>query len=557
MNKRTNHRRKQKSPDAVIALDLGTRSIKAVLMRRHRAGSSIEGHQLIPVTGAITHSVDLLELALAALETTLLRKTRNITVGVSGDECRITLRELPAADPSDLRRVIRKAPAQIFKEKFDHLAFDCSSLGAIRENPTGQKRQTLITAIPRGTSEAIERIAAKYRCKLCALTVSQISAMETVAAVHGAGGESIGFLDIGAPTSTLCILQNGELAFVRASFETSHAVSVEDLPEELNEFSREQLETHFAGWTSSLVTEVRSSLDFFEHTQGSLPSVIYVTGSLASQRSILDLLQREIGLEIIGFNSVPEIRIKTSADEAEIIKKGFSKLISAVAEGNRILNAHEGLDLLAEQRELLLQNSAKPLRGVFALCAMLVAGVIGWGCFQQSRIGQLASELNATQRATLELTGPAELTMATAAKFADAKATLDSINAQANARFFCAPVLGAMQEVPLHNVELTKLKIQEELIQTGVSRGYTNRNKRLIAAQPARVIRRNTVVVEAKQSGAAQVDGLLASMKEQKFFKNSLRRVDPVLLKELISQSVDGSKETLLKVEAYAEKDLL
>ena len=114
-----------------------------------------------------------------------------------------------------------------------------------------------------------------------------------------------------------------------------------------------------------------------------------------------------------------------------------------------------------------------------------------------------------------------------------------------------------MQEVPLHNVELTKLKIQEEIVQTAVSRGYTNRNKRMIAAQPARVIRRNTVVLEAKQSGAAQVDGLLASMKEQEFIKNSLRRVDPVLLKELISQSVDGSKETMLKVEAYAEKDLL
>jgi hypothetical protein len=37
MNKNMNQRRKQKSPEVVLALDLGKRTIKAVLMRRQRA----------------------------------------------------------------------------------------------------------------------------------------------------------------------------------------------------------------------------------------------------------------------------------------------------------------------------------------------------------------------------------------------------------------------------------------------------------------------------------------------------------------------------------------
>jgi Tfp pilus assembly PilM family ATPase len=557
MNKKMNQRRKQKSPEVILALELGKRTIKAVLMRRQRAGNAIEAHQLIPVPETITHSVDLLELALTTLEKTLLRKTRNLTVGVSGDECRITLRELPAADPADLRSVIRKAPAQIFNEKFDHLAFDCSSLGAVRANLPGEKRQTLITAIPRENSEALEKVAARHKCKLWALTVSQISAMETVAAVHGTGEASIGILDIGAPTSTICILRNGELAFVRASFATSNPISGEDLPGDLNLFSPEKMEKQFAASISSLASELRSSLDFFEHNHGALPSVIYVTGAVARHRKMLDLLQRELGLEITAFNAVPEVRIKTRTEEAESIKREFPQLISAVTEGTRLLNADGGLDLLAEQRELLLESRTKPLRGVYALCATLVVGVVGWGCVQQLRIGQIQNELNATQQATRNLSEQAELAVATTAKYQDTKAILDSINAQANLRFFFAPVLGAMQEVPLGKVELTKLRIQEEIMQTAVSRSYTNRNKRLIAAQPARVIRRNTVVLEGKQSGVAQVDGLLSSMKGQKWFRSSLRRTDPVLLKELISQDVEGSKETMLKIEAYAEKDLL
>ena len=541
------HRRK-KAPDAVIAIDLGRRSIKAILMRRNRSGITIEGHQLIQVTDENQASTDLLELALATLDETLLRKTRNITVGIGGHECRITLRELPAADPCDLRKVIRRAPAQIFKENFDNLAFDCSSLGAPLKGI--QKRMTLITAIPRDKSETLEKIAARHGCKLCALTVSQISAMEAVAAVHGGLEKSIGILDIGSQTSTLTIVQNGEMAFVRASFETSSAPTGGDL------LSQETREKQLSASIAALAVELRSSFDYFEQNQGAHPAIIYVTGAAGSNRRILDLLQQEIGIEIQPFDSVPEVRIKTSVEEADCIKRNFTQFVSAVTEGDRLLKANAGLDLLAEQREVDLKRNEKPLRNVFAVCAALVAGVIGWGVYQQVRTGQLETELNSTQNATRKLTDKAELAMITVAQVTETKETLDSIAAQANARFFYAPVLGALQDVSFANVELTKLKIQEDIVQTAVSRGYTNRSKKLIAAQPARVIRRNTVVLEAKQSVATPVEILLASIKEQDWFKTSLRPVDPVLLKELITQNVGGTKDLMLKVEAYAEKEL-
>jgi hypothetical protein len=548
MKKNRSNHKKPKAPDALIALDLGEKSIKAVLVRRKRSGCSIEGYQEIAVASEDKTPAGLLRFALTTLEGTFLRKTKNITVGIGGHECRISIRDLPAADPSDLRRVIRKAPAQIFNEDFEKLTFDCFGLSPARDISQGQdkKRKTLITAIPREASEALQTTAFDHGCKLMSVTVSQISTIEAIARVFGASAESIGTLDVGFGTSTLSFIQNGELVFVRSCFETSRSLGQNPIV----------LGAELSGGIASLASEVRSSLDYIEHNFGSLPSVIYITGATAQNRPILDLLQQEIGIELKAFDALPEIRINTDAAVTEIIKKSLTQLIPAITEGERLLQSNDGLNLLAERDELQTERNSNSLRTTIFACTALIAAVVGWGGFQHVRAGQIEQEIAAKRFATSKLTKKAEEAVAASVKVAETRETLNAITGQAKARFLFGPALSAMQELPLNNIELQKLKIQEEVVQTAVSRAYTNHNKKAIAALPARTIMRNTLVLEAKQPGSASVEPLLTSIKEQQWFRTSLRRVDPVLLKELITQSNDGSKEAMLRVEAYAEKVL-
>ena len=70
-----------------------------------------------------------------------------------------------------------------------------------------------------------------------------------------------------------------------------------------------------------------------------------------------------------------------------------------------------------------------------AICAVLVAGVVGWGGFQHVRLGQLKSDLNQAQIATQNLTRTAESATALVAKVTETKETLNSILKQSNVRF--------------------------------------------------------------------------------------------------------------------------
>jgi Tfp pilus assembly PilM family ATPase len=536
----------------VLALELCTTGINAVCLRRMRNVISVEQVQRIPIEGNRTQALDLLQFALARLDKSLLQKTRNIVLGIEAHECRVVLRDLPVAEPSDLRRVIRRAPAHSFDVDVNQSNFDCRAFGSGQAQDS-KKQKTVIAALPLEKSLALQRAAAARGCKLVAVTVSQISKLETTIDALQPIADCFATLDVGARESTLSIVNAGEVGFIRAAFpagtgELTNALQNTD-PDPIKRRLIISREVH------AIATEVRSSLDYFESQHGNEPATIYVTGSISRDDDALRTLAQSLNIVVKPFNFAVDVAINCNGD-FRLSHEDLVDLSAIICEGQRFLRSADGLNLLAEEKDRTSQRNSTPWFATAVMSLGVMASVVGWGAFQNASLDDLHRDLRATRLATSRLTNEANVSLQIAKNVRETKDTVDKLSFQSKARFFYAPVLGAMQSVSLDGTELIKLKIEEDMLRTPVMRSYTNRNQKLIPAAPSRTVLRNTLVLEAKQSGSASVEAILSSIKEQSWFKENLRPIHPVLLKELITQQTNTFRETLLRIEAYAEREI-
>ena len=118
--------------------------------------------------------------------------------------------------------------------------------------------------------------------------------------------------------------------------------------------------------------------------------------------------------------------------------------------------------------------------------------------------------------------------------------TLADLKRSAVNRFYFAPALSALQFTTIPNVQFLYVKMDQEIINDPGVKATAADGVTLTTEKPATTTERTRLVIQGKNfADPKSIDKLVETISTHPFFKERLRRTDPILLKDLPPRQVD------------------
>src|SRR5438093_4212176 len=337
-----------KKRNQIVAIDLGTRTTKAVLLQRKETGFELLHHavQDAPVYEKGL-SPELLGEHLNSVMQSLGGRTRFLALAIGVNDSTLRPAEVPLMPLSDMRLMLKYNSKAYFQQEFPEHAFDCyilppppgkSPAEALRPN---QKCRVLVAGAKRQLLEALQAAA-----KNAGLVTEQITPgiIGTVNAFEMAQPEIfskdvVALVDIGFKSSSISILLNGELNLSRVvgiggdrltsglaetlgiSYPEAEGIKI-GMPEEVQSTMLPLL--------TPLGRELRASIDFFEHQQDRAVSQVFVSGGPARSKFLVEALQTEMMIPCQRWNPLSLLQPSLSpqgANDSELAASQFGVAI--------------------------------------------------------------------------------------------------------------------------------------------------------------------------------------------------------------------------------------
>jgi type IV pilus assembly protein PilM len=312
---------RSKRRDQIIAIDLGSRTTKAVSVERTEGGFKLTRFALqdAPIYEK-NISPELLGDHLKNILQALESKTKqiNLAVGVGDSVLRNT--EMPLMPLPEMRTVLKFNSKVYLQQDLPDYVFDCYILppkgGAEAFKPEpgkvikqrvwigGARRQIL------EDMQAAARVANLQPDQVNLAVLGPVNAFE-MAHPDVFQKEVVALVDLGFKNSTISVLSAGELALSRVVGIGGDKLTA-GLAESINVSYAEaegikigmpgEVESSLQPLLSPLGRELRASIDFFEHQQDKTVSQIFVSGAAARSDFILTALQTELMVPCRSWN---------------------------------------------------------------------------------------------------------------------------------------------------------------------------------------------------------------------------------------------------------------
>jgi len=326
----------RKKRDQMLAVDLGARSTKAVLLQRRGNGFALSNYAILDTPIFEKHiSEDLLTEHLCAIVQTMQVKGKPVALTVGVEDALVRQVEMPAMPPEDIRLILKNNPRVYLQQDLTGYVFDSYSGNGSQKNAAASKdAQTKSTVLVAGVKSQIianyvgaARKAGLIPDHIIPSILGPVNAFE-LAMPEIFSGQTAALVDIGFRSSSISILQEGQLVLNRVvSIGGDRLTS--GLSEAMNIAYAEaegikvgmptEVETQLEVLISPLARELRASIDFFEHQHERTLSEIYVSGRSSRSDFIVQALRREIGIELKTWNPLAGIQLALSpAQSADI-----------------------------------------------------------------------------------------------------------------------------------------------------------------------------------------------------------------------------------------------
>ncbi|MFM2294644.1 MAG: Type pilus assembly protein PilM, partial [Verrucomicrobiota bacterium] len=223
--------------EQVVVIDLGGRTTKAVVMARRGAGFALLKYAIADAPAPQkTFSSDVIGEHLKSIVETLGVKTKGVSMAVGVNDVIVRQAELPQLPLQDMRLVLKTSPKTYLQQDLPNHLFDCFILplkggalaGAAEEKdkdkdkdkakpPMSQKLKVLVTGAKKQFVDDMAAAATSATLKAEGIIPGLIGPLNSLEAakpdVFGKG--IVAVVDIGFKTTTICILQEGELVLTR------------------------------------------------------------------------------------------------------------------------------------------------------------------------------------------------------------------------------------------------------------------------------------------------------------------------------------------------------
>jgi type IV pilus assembly protein PilM len=557
------HRRKKRREE-IIAIDLGTKTTKAVLMQRRGDEYYLRNYVLMEapsVEKALSRSVwaDHIRKVGRALGSS----TRRVALSMGPTTAIFSQTELPAAAPSNLRKLIKLSPKIYLQQDLPDHVFDCYVTPGDEGDSGGRARRkarVLVAAARRPLIEDLVDGARDSGYVVEQITLSQVATVNAFAAANPeAPGDAVAFLDIGFRHSTISISYRSRLALVRVVnigadqfadvMQQATARGAMSTQEEDENPALDALQVSVQKSIRGLAKEVDASIGFFL-SQNDLPvHQVYVSGGSARSHLILQTLELELGVPCRAWN--PALALKQEGaivSRAGDLEYEAPQLTVAVGAGMGLLDPDlVGINLLAEQVEALEWRRRDPVRRAAWLAGVGVLGMglwAGWLAWQIRETEASAREATEAIRVLQESPGQPLLDSRTAA---DLEYRMMDLAQHGIQRFLVADVLNALQFVEVPQIQLYRLQIERVVTRNEPPRRRARRGEE---AEPqtekTKVIEHFVVRIQGKNYGdERQIQLLFEALKNQEQFIEWLGPNPSITLTEITNRQVDPSDPTM------------
>jgi type IV pilus assembly protein PilM len=337
----------------MIAVDLGSRTTKAVLLERRGEILALTRYVLLdaPIFEKKI-SVELLADHLRSVAGALGNPTKYVTVAVGLEDAMVRQVELPQIPLDQMRQILKINHKNYLQQDLPNHVFDCYIIPP-RLDAANQKNGTpgVLAAVPK---LKVLAVAAKQQLVTDFIHAASAAGLTAECMVPGLIGpmnsfeqalpeiyakDTVALVDIGYKHTSVCILDRGELALTRVINIGGDKLTT-GLAEAMK-ISYAEAEGLKMGMSPEIVPalqmqviplgrEIRASLDFFEHQQDRPVSHVYASGGSARSEMILQMLNSELMLEFKTWNPTGFLQLALPGQQAVEVEQIGPQLTVAI-----------------------------------------------------------------------------------------------------------------------------------------------------------------------------------------------------------------------------------
>src|SRR5256714_10107776 len=335
----------------MVAVDLGSRTTKAVHVQRRGDGFALCGYQMsdAPVYEK-TLSAELLSEHLKTVAQSLGAKTKLVVLTVGVNDALLRSVEMPVLPPDDMRLVLQHNSRNYLQQDLSNYVFDCHVISGNQvSKPAAQGKGGTATAkqkvlVVGARKQLVDDFvqgakgAGLVPDHIVPGLIGPVNAFE-LAMPEVFKNEVVALVDIGFKHSTICILQKGEMILSRtvaiggdrltSSLSESMTISYAEA-EGIKVGMAHEVQQTLEATLTPLGRELRASIDFFEHQQDKAVSQIYVSGGSARSAVIVQALQRELLVECKTWKPTSFLQMEPSPEQTSEIEQVGPQLTVAL-----------------------------------------------------------------------------------------------------------------------------------------------------------------------------------------------------------------------------------
>jgi type IV pilus assembly protein PilM len=335
----------------MMAVDLGSRTTKAVCVQRRGQGFALCGFALLdaPIYEK-TLPPDLLSEHLKAVAQALRPTTKYVSLTAGVNDAQVRHADFPRMPVHDMRMVLKLNSKNYLQQDLPNHVFDCH-VGTRTQQPK--------------PSDKPKESGAPQKQRVLVVGARQQLVADLVQGAKGAGliadfilpgvigpvntfekampevfeKEAVALVDIGFKNSSICILLEGELILSRVVAIGGDKLTA-GLAEVLSVSYAEaegikigmpgEVQSQLESFLIPLGRELRASLDFFEHQHDRPVTQVFVTGGSARSEFIVQRLQQELMVECRILNPTTFLQMQLPPQQTAEIEQVAPQLTVAL-----------------------------------------------------------------------------------------------------------------------------------------------------------------------------------------------------------------------------------
>ncbi len=341
--------RKARKRDQIVAIDLGARMTKAVLVQNPNG----EGYRLtqFSVLEAPLYekapSRELLTEHLKKVSQDLGNHPKQVVLVLGAADSLLRQAEMPLVPVEDMRLMLKLNSKAYLQQELPDYYFDCFILPPKAGGPPSdpgkavQKCRTIVGGAKKQLVDDLQ--AAAKGAGLVALEIvpnliGAVNALE-LAQPEAFNKEVLAVVDLGYKLSTITILEAGELKLNRvveiggdritANMAETMSISYAEA-ESLKVGAPQETESILVPLIMPLGRELRASIDFFEHQQDKTVSQVFVSGGAARSDFFIQALQSELMVPCKSWTPTSFMQLALPAQKMIEIDQMASSLTVAI-----------------------------------------------------------------------------------------------------------------------------------------------------------------------------------------------------------------------------------